>query len=48
MTVVDVFVLPNNNVIENVDDDVDGELYQLNENAEEDTLDNYEVHSFSA
>ena len=45
---VDVFVIPGNNVIENVADDVDGELNQLNENAEEDTLDNYEVHSIGA
>ena len=39
---VDVFVIPGNNVIENVADD------QLNANAEEDTLGNYEVHSIGA
>jgi hypothetical protein len=47
-TVLDVFVLPGNNAIENVTDDVVGELNQLNENTEGDTLENDEVHSFSA
>ena len=45
---VDVFVLPDNNAIENVIDDVVGELNQINENAEGATLENDEVHSFSA
>ena len=47
-TVLDVFVLPGNNAIENVTDDVVGELNQLNENTEGDTSENDEVHSFSA
>ena len=44
-TVVDVFVHPGVDVLENVTDDVDG---KLNENAEGCTSDKYEVNSISA